>query len=193
MSEPKALLNVLPHAWTAVSKPSSLHLYHFEEGSKAPCHPVRTRTKNSPLATHREKHALANTQEEARQKSPDKVVGNSGQDRDEIPKGHANGEVYGGFPHTIDERIPVPHGAEVSRRSDLDQKQKAYEGTCMVIYPTQRTLRIVANWFPVRPRSSLKPRKRAALHRRFIPNGSDFLGVLHSCRVVSIDLYGVSI
>jgi hypothetical protein len=55
-------------------------------------------------------------------KKCDKAVGNSGQDRDEIPKGHANGEVYGGFPNMIEEYIPVPHGAVVSRKSDLDQK-----------------------------------------------------------------------
>jgi hypothetical protein len=38
------------------------------------------------------------------------------------PKGHANGEVDGGFPIMVEEHIPIPHGAEVSRRSDGDQK-----------------------------------------------------------------------
>jgi hypothetical protein len=54
----------------------------------------------------------ANTQEKARQKSPDKVADNFSQDRDETSKGHANGEVYGGFPNTIEEHIPVPRDAE---------------------------------------------------------------------------------
>jgi hypothetical protein len=81
---------------------------------------MRTRTKNSPVVTHGKKRALANTQEEARQKSHDKVVGNSSQDRDETPTGHANGEAYGGFPNMIEEHIPVPRGAEVNRRSKPD-------------------------------------------------------------------------
>jgi hypothetical protein len=52
MSEPTAFLNRLPHERTAVRKPSSLRLDHFERRNKAPCHPVRTRTKNSPVITH---------------------------------------------------------------------------------------------------------------------------------------------
>jgi hypothetical protein len=109
------------------------------------------------------------------------------------PKGHANGEVDGGIPIMTEEHVPIPHGAEVSRGSDRDQKYKAYEGTCMVMYPTSRTLGIVANWFAVRPRPSSNPCKRAALRRRFISNASsDSLGILYSRRVVSINLYGVS-
>ena len=38
MSAPKALLNKLPHERTAVRRPSSLRLYHFERRNKAPCH-----------------------------------------------------------------------------------------------------------------------------------------------------------
>ena len=64
----------------------------------------------------------AKAQEEAGQKSPDKVVGNSGQDKDETTKGYANGEAYGGFFNMIEEHIPVPRGVEVSRRPDVDQK-----------------------------------------------------------------------
>ena len=63
----------------------------------------------------------ANAQE-AHQKSPDKVAGNSSQDRDETTKGHANREVYGGFLNMTEEHIPIPRGVEVSRRSDVDQK-----------------------------------------------------------------------
>jgi hypothetical protein len=52
MSGPKELLNILPQARTAVRKPSSLRLHHFERRNKAPCHSVRTRTKNWPVLTH---------------------------------------------------------------------------------------------------------------------------------------------
>jgi hypothetical protein len=112
MSEPKALLSMLPHVRAAVRKPSSLRLYHFERRNNAPCHSVRTCAKYSPVMTHWKKRTLANTQEEARQKSPGKVAGDPSQDRDETPKDHANGEVYGGFPDTIEEHIPVPRDAE---------------------------------------------------------------------------------
>jgi hypothetical protein len=78
---------------------------------------MRTWTKNSLVITHWEERAFVNTQEEAGQKSPGKVVSNSSQDRDETPKGHANRKVYGGFFNMIEEHIPVPRGAEVSRRS----------------------------------------------------------------------------
>jgi hypothetical protein len=56
-------------------------------------------------------------------------MSNSGQGRDRTPNGNANREVYGGFPNTIEEYIPFPRGAEVSRRSKPDQKEKGYEGT----------------------------------------------------------------
>ena len=91
MSEPKVLLNRLLHERVAVRKPSSLRLHHFERRDKAG------------------------------QRSPDRVVSNSGQDRDGTPKGHSIGEVYGGFPSMIEEHIPVPRGAGVSRRSKSDR------------------------------------------------------------------------
>ena len=78
MSEPKALLNRLPHERTAVRKPSSLRLYHFERRNKAPCHPMRGRAERSRMETDREKRALANAQEETRQESANEVVGGSG-------------------------------------------------------------------------------------------------------------------
>ena len=120
MHEPKALLNRPPHERTVV--PSSLRLYHFERKNKAPCHSVRTCTKQSPVVTRWEKCTLANIQEEARQESPDRVVTNSGQGGDGDLNGHANGELYGEIPNTTGEHIPVPRGAEVSRRSKPDQK-----------------------------------------------------------------------
>ena len=58
------------------------------------------------MVTHREKRALANSQEETRQKSASKVVGDSGQDGDETPKDHTNGEIYGRFPNIIEEHVP---------------------------------------------------------------------------------------
>src|ERR1700742_5063059 len=54
------------------------------------------------VVTHWEKRALANTQKETRQESANKVVCDSGQDRDETPKGHANGEVHGRFSDVIE-------------------------------------------------------------------------------------------
>ena len=66
----------------AVRRPSSLCLYHFERRNTAPCLSVRTFVKHSPMVAHREKRALANAQEEARQESADKVASNSGQDGD---------------------------------------------------------------------------------------------------------------
>ena len=59
------------------------------------------------MATYWEKRALANTQEETRQNSPAEVVGDSGHDRDETPKNHGSGEVYGGFPDVIEEHVPI--------------------------------------------------------------------------------------
>ena len=85
MSEPKALLNKLPHERIAVRRPSSLRLYHFERRNKAPCHSVRTCAKHSSIGTHREKRALANTQEETGQEGTAKVVGSSSQGRDKAP------------------------------------------------------------------------------------------------------------
>ena len=48
MSEPNALLNVIPHVRTAVRKPSSPRVYHFERRKTAPYHPMRTYTKHPP-------------------------------------------------------------------------------------------------------------------------------------------------
>ena len=86
MSEPKALLNKLPHERIAVRKPSSLRLYHFERRNKAPFRFIRMCKKHSPVVTYWEKRALTNTQEETRQKNADKVVGDSNQDGHETPK-----------------------------------------------------------------------------------------------------------
>ena len=107
MSEPKALLNRLPHERTAVRKPSSLRLYHFERRNKAPCNPVRTSRKHPLVSTYREKCTLANTQEETCQESTDEVMSDSSQDRDETPKGHTSGEVYRRFPNIIEEHVPI--------------------------------------------------------------------------------------
>ena len=107
MSEPKALLSMLPHKRMAVRKPSSLRLYHFERRNKAPYKSVRTSTKYSSVSTYWKKRTLANTQEETGQESADKVVGNTGQDRDETPKDHTGGEVYGRFPNIIEEHVPI--------------------------------------------------------------------------------------
>ena len=123
MSEPKALLNKLPHERMAVRKPSSLRLYHFERRNKAPCHFMRLCAKRSPVTPYREKRTLAETQEETRQKSTNKVTGNSGQDRDETPKDHTSGEVYGGFPDIIEEHIPVSLRCGSQQRSDPDHEQ----------------------------------------------------------------------
>ena len=119
MSDPKALLNKLPQTRMAVRKPSSLRLYHFERMNKAPCRSVRTSTKHSPVLTYWEKRTLANTQKEAGQESTDKVVGDSGQDRDKTPKGHTSGEVYGRFPEMIEEHVSVSswRGSQLSVRS----------------------------------------------------------------------------
>ena len=107
MSEPKALLNMLPHERIAVRKPSSLRLYHFERRNTAPYHSVRTTAKHSPVSTYREKRALANAQEKTRQESTNKIVGSTSQDGDETPKGHTSGEVYGRFPDIIEEHVPI--------------------------------------------------------------------------------------
>ena len=64
--------------------------------------------KRSPATTYRKKRAVTNTQEETRQKSAGKAVGNSGQDRDETPKDRTGGEVDGGFPDMIEEHVPIP-------------------------------------------------------------------------------------
>ena len=72
-----------------------------------------------------------------------------------------------GFPIRLRSMFLFYCDAEVSKRLDMDQEQGAYEGTCVTIYPTKKILRIVANWFPVRPSPSSNPRKRAALGRRF--------------------------
>ena len=68
---------------------------------------MRTCTKHSPVVTYWEKRALANPQEETRQESPGKVVGNSSQSRDETPEGHGDGEVYGGFSNMVEEHVPI--------------------------------------------------------------------------------------
>jgi hypothetical protein len=107
MSEPNALLNIIPHERRAVRKPSSLCLYHFERRNKAPYLSVRICVKRSPMVAYWEKRALANAQEETRHESADKVVGSSSQDGDETPKGHADGEVYGGPPNMIEEHVPI--------------------------------------------------------------------------------------
>jgi len=59
------------------------------------------------MVAYWEKRGLANAQEETRQESAGKVVGGSSQGRNETPKGHANGEVYGGFPNMIEEHVPI--------------------------------------------------------------------------------------
>ena len=107
MSEPNALLNKLPHVRIAVRKPSSLRLDHFERRNRAPYLSVSVYMKHALMAAYREKCALADTQEETRQESAGKVVGGSSQDRYEAPKGHGNGEVYGGFSEMIEEYVPV--------------------------------------------------------------------------------------
>ena len=116
MSEPEALLNILPHAGTAVRKQSSLCLYHFERGNNAPSHSVRIRTRNSPVRTHWKKRGFANPREEARQKSPNEVAGDSGQDGDWTPEGSCKREVDGGLLSMTEEHIPIPHGAKVSKK-----------------------------------------------------------------------------
>ena len=68
---------------------------------------MRIYVKHSPIVAYWEKRALANAQEETRQESADKVVGNSSQNRDETPKGHADGEIYGGFSNVVEEHVPV--------------------------------------------------------------------------------------
>jgi len=83
---------------------------------------MRTYAKHSTIVTYREKRALANAQEETRQKSADKVVGNSGQGGDEAPKDHANGEVYGRLPNIIEEHVPIHWSAEVSKTSGLGRE-----------------------------------------------------------------------
>lgn len=130
MSEPKALLNKIPHERIAVRRPSSLRLYHFERRNKAPCLSVRTHTVHSPVATYWEKRGLANAQEETRQEGANKVVGSSSQGRDETPKAHADGEVYGGFSEMIKEHVPISPWRRSQQRSDLDHyEQESYEGT----------------------------------------------------------------
>ena len=94
MSEPKALLSMLPHKRMAVRKPSSLRLYHFERRNKAPYKSVRTYTKYPSVSTYWKKRTLANTQEETGQNDADEVVGGPNQDRDKTPKNHTDGEVY---------------------------------------------------------------------------------------------------
>ena len=143
ISEPKALLNKIPHERIAVRKPSSLRLYHFESRNKAPYCSLRTRAKHSRVVTYWDERTLANTQEETRQESTDKIVGNTGQGRGETPKGHGNWKVYGRFPNMIEEHVPVSLWGQ-KKRSNLDQGE-SYEGTCMVMYPTWRILRMVAN------------------------------------------------
>ena len=59
------------------------------------------------MVTYWEKCRLGNAQEETGQHRADKVVSSSGQGRDEAPKSHASGEVYGGFPKTIKQHVPI--------------------------------------------------------------------------------------
>ena len=74
MSEPKALLNMLPHEKMAIRKPSSLRLYHFERMNTAPCHSMRTRenmretftSDNLPEKTRCHKHPRRNASKERR-------------------------------------------------------------------------------------------------------------------------------
>ena len=84
--------------------------------------------------TYWEERALANTQEKTRQESADKIVGNTGQGRDETPKGHGDGKVYGRFSNMIEKHVPVSLWGQ-KKRPNLDQRE-SYEGTCMVMYPT---------------------------------------------------------
>jgi hypothetical protein len=97
-SEPKVLFNRLPYERTAGRKPSLLCMYHFERRNKAPSHSVRTCAEQSRTVTHWEKCTIANAQEGARQKCPDRVMSNSGQGRDGTLNGHANGRHMEGFP-----------------------------------------------------------------------------------------------
>ena len=106
MSEPKALLNMMPHERIAVRKPSSLRLYHFERRNKAPYHSMRTCVKHSPVATYWEECGLANAQEETRQESANEVVGSSSQGRDKAPQSHADREIYGWSSDMIEEHVP---------------------------------------------------------------------------------------
>ena len=122
MSEPKALLNRLPHVRAAVRKPSSLRLYHFERRNNAPCHSVRTCAKHSPVVTHWKKRTFANTQEEARQKSPGKVASNPSQARDETQRTMQTGRSMEGFPIRL-RNIFLSHATQkISRRSNVDRK-----------------------------------------------------------------------
>ena len=102
MSGPNPLLNKPPHTRIAFREPSSLRLYHFERRNKAPYLSVRIYVKHPQMVAYREKCAFANAQEETRQESTDKVVGDSGQGSREAPKGRENGEVYGGFSEMIE-------------------------------------------------------------------------------------------
>ena len=88
------------------------------------------------METHWEKRTLANTQEKARQESTGEVVSSSGQGRYKTPKGHADREVCGGFPEVVEEHVPIRLWCKSQQRSEAGHEQKAYEGTCMVIYPT---------------------------------------------------------
>ena len=65
------------------------------------------------MVAYWEKCALANAQEETRQESTDKVMGDSSQGSREAPKSRENGEVYGGFSEVIEEHVPI----SLSRRS----------------------------------------------------------------------------
>ena len=136
MSEPKALLNKLPQVRRAVRKPSSLRLYHFERSNKVPCRIVRECGKHLPAAAHWEEGALANTQEETGEENAKKVVGSPSQGRNETPQSHAGGEVYGGSPEIIEEDVPIILWGKSQHEFNPGHEQGAYEGTCMIIYPT---------------------------------------------------------
>ena len=88
-------------------KPSSLRLYHFERRNKAPYLSVSVYIEHALMAAYREKCTLENAQEDTHQESAGKVMGGSSQDRHEAPKGHENGEVYGGFSEMIEEHVPI--------------------------------------------------------------------------------------
>ena len=68
---------------------------------------MRTCVEHLLVVTYWEKCRLANAQEETGQRHTDKVVSNSGQDRDEAPKSHASGDVYGWFPKVIEQHVPI--------------------------------------------------------------------------------------
>ena len=108
--------------------------------------------KRSPVTTYRKKRALTNTQEETRQKSAGKAVGNSGQDRDETPKDRTGGEVDRGFPDTIEEHVPISlwpriqqsvrsgsrtEGVRGNLRGDIPDVEDTQDGVELVIGEAQ--------------------------------------------------------